>query len=66
MGVKAIKKVQGTAIVQDQQSSEFLGMPSAAINTGTVDFILPLTEIASALIKLVLQDASGIHDNPTR
>ena len=53
MGVKAIKKMGGTVIVQDEQSSEFYGMPGAAIQTGCVDFVLPLGEIASALVTLV-------------
>ena len=43
----------GTVIVQDETSSEFFSMPSAAIRTGTVDFILSLDEIASALVTLV-------------
>jgi two-component system chemotaxis response regulator CheB len=30
-------------------------MPSAAIHTGNVDFILPLDEIPSALITLVMK-----------
>lgn len=53
MGVTAIKKTGGTVIVQDQASSEFFGMPGAAIQTGSADFILPLSEIAAALITLV-------------
>ena len=53
MGVKAIKKMGGTVIVQDQQSSEFGGMPEAAQQTGIVDFVLPLHEIAPALQTLV-------------
>lgn len=53
MGVKAIKKMGGTVIVQDEKSSEFFGMPSAALQTGSVDFILPLDEIPSALLTLV-------------
>jgi two-component system, chemotaxis family, protein-glutamate methylesterase/glutaminase len=53
MGVQAIKKLGGTVIVQDEKSSEFFGMPSAAIHTGAADFILPLAEIPSALITLV-------------
>jgi two-component system chemotaxis response regulator CheB len=48
----------GTVIVQDEKSSEFFGMPGSAIQTGGADFILPLKEIPSALIKLVSQDAS--------
>jgi two-component system chemotaxis response regulator CheB len=54
MGVQAIKKVGGTVIVQDKLSSEFFGMPGSAIDTGVVDFILPLEEIAPALITLVM------------
>ena len=53
MGVTAIKKTGGTVIVQDQASAEFFGMPGAAIQTGGADFILPLNEIAAALITLV-------------
>jgi two-component system, chemotaxis family, protein-glutamate methylesterase/glutaminase len=53
MGVTAVKNRGGTVIVQDEASSEFFGMPSAAIRTGMVDFVLPLAEIASALQVLV-------------
>ncbi len=53
MGVEAIKKMHGTVIVQDEKTSEFFGMPGAAIQTGCADFILPLDEIASALATLV-------------
>src|SRR5262249_45068721 len=53
MGVKAIKKMGGTVIVQDEKSSEFFGMPGAASQTGCVDFTLPLDEIPSALLTLV-------------
>ena len=53
MGLRAIKKMGGTIIVQDQKSSAFFGMPGAAIDTGTVDFVLPLEDIARALVTLV-------------
>ena len=53
MGVRAIKKMGGTVIVQDQKTAEFFGMPDAAQQTGIVDFILPLPEIAPALRTLV-------------
>jgi two-component system chemotaxis response regulator CheB len=57
MGVKAIKKMGGTVIVQDEQTSQFTGMPDAARQTGMADFILPLPEIAPALRTLVMGEA---------
>ena len=57
-GLKAIKKMGGTIISQDEGTSEFFGMPSAAIQTGLVDFVLPLNEVAPALMTLVRGDAA--------
>jgi len=53
MGVTAIKARGGTVMVQDEATSEFFSMPSAAIRTGAVDFVLSLNEIPSALVTLV-------------
>jgi two-component system chemotaxis response regulator CheB len=58
MGVKAIKKMGGTVIVQDEKTSEFFGMPGSAQQTGMVDFILPLPDIAPALRTLVQGSAA--------
>ena len=55
MGIKAIKKMGGTVLAQDQRTSEFFGMPGAAIDSGNVDFVLPLEEIAPALVALVMK-----------
>jgi two-component system chemotaxis response regulator CheB len=52
MGVKAIKKTGGTVIVQEPGDSEFRSMPDAADKTGCVDFVLPLAEIAPAIVTL--------------
>ena len=53
MGVQAIHNVGGTVIVQDEKTSDFSGMPRAAIHTGAVNFVLPLTKIASVLLSLI-------------
>ena len=53
MGITAIKKLGGTVIAQDEETSDFFGMPGGAIRTGNVDFILPLDEIGPALVSLV-------------
>ena len=51
-GVEAIKARGGFVIVQDPKTSAFSGMPQAAVATGAVDRVLPLAEIAPALIDL--------------
>jgi two-component system, chemotaxis family, protein-glutamate methylesterase/glutaminase len=58
MGVQAIKKMGGTVIAQDEESSEFFGMPGAAIQTGSVDLVLPLTGIPDALMALVTREGA--------
>ena len=51
-GAQVVKQAGGTVIVQDEATSEFFGMPGAAIHAGHVDLILPLAQIAPALEKL--------------
>ena len=53
MGVEAVKSMGGTVIAQDEATSEFPDMPSAAVRTGGVDFVLPLNEIPVALVSLI-------------
>lgn len=52
-GVQIIKDHGGTVIAQDRPTSENFSMPESSIQTGDVDFILPLEEIAPMLIALV-------------
>lgn len=51
-GVVAIKAAGGVVIAQDEATAEHFGMPQAAIETGAVEFVLPLDEIAPALTAL--------------
>jgi two-component system, chemotaxis family, protein-glutamate methylesterase/glutaminase len=62
MGVRAIKKMGGTVVAQDPKRAEFDGMPQAALATQLVDFILPLDDIAEALILLV--GSTPTHEGP--
>jgi two-component system, chemotaxis family, protein-glutamate methylesterase/glutaminase len=55
VGSQAIKEMGGTVIAQDEVTSKFFSMPNAAIQTGVVDFVLPLTDISTALVRLVMQ-----------
>ncbi|MGW0687155.1 chemotaxis protein CheB [Streptomyces sp. NPDC002754] len=52
-GITAVKKHGGTVIVQNPATAEFRGMPRSAINTGLVDLVLPLEDIAPAIARLV-------------
>jgi two-component system, chemotaxis family, protein-glutamate methylesterase/glutaminase len=56
LGVVAIKKSGGIVIAQDEASCECFSMPQSAINTGTVDFVLPLDAIANQLVSLVITE----------
>jgi two-component system chemotaxis response regulator CheB len=56
MGIKAIKERGGTTIAQDEETSEHFGMPQAAIATGAVDFVLPLSDIVHSINTLITKD----------
>jgi two-component system chemotaxis response regulator CheB len=53
MGVRAISKMGGIVIAQDKVTSEFFGMPGSAIDTGVVNLVLPLEQIAAKLVHLM-------------
>ncbi len=50
-GVLAVKEHGGVVIAQDRATSRFFSMPKSAIETGAVDFVLPLPEIAPMLAR---------------
>jgi two-component system chemotaxis response regulator CheB len=52
-GVVAVKRAGGRVVVQDPESSEHSGMPTAAIATGAVDEVLPLARIPGAIVAFV-------------
>lgn len=52
-GVQIIKDKGGKVIAQDRPTSKNFSMPETSIQTGDVDFILPLDEIGPKLIELV-------------
>ncbi|WP_414624870.1 chemotaxis protein CheB [Calothrix sp. CCY 0018] len=53
-GVQEIKKNGGIIIAQDQATCKYFSMPNSAIQTGDVDFIMPLESIARCLMYLIL------------
>ncbi len=56
-GIRAIKQAGGLTIAQDPASAKYASMPSAAIETGAVDRVLPPDQIATLLA--VLADPSA-------
>ena len=52
-GMKAIKDAGGSTIVEDQSTCIVFGMPKAAIELGCVDEIVPLPQIAQAILRRV-------------
>jgi two-component system chemotaxis response regulator CheB len=58
-GVPLVHDLGGVVIAQDEASSQYFSMPHRAIESGGVSFVLPLTEIAPALERLVALGAAG-------
>ena len=50
IGVKRIKERGGLTIAQDPAAADYGGMPSAAIATGMVDWVLPVQDMPQRLI----------------
>ena len=55
-GVQAVKKFGGTVVVQDRENAAHYGMPGSAIQSGAVDYVLPVDEIAALLVRLVSEE----------
>ena len=53
-GATTIKRAGGVVIAQSPRSCVESGMPSAAIESGAVDFVLDLDAIAPAIVNLLL------------
>lgn len=63
-GVQIIKDKGGMVIAQDRPTSENFSMPKTSIETGDVDFILPLDQIGPKLIELVRTVGLQQKDRP--
>ncbi len=49
LGIRAIKGNSGMVMVQEPESAKYDGMPKSAIETGLVDFIIPVEKMPEAL-----------------
>jgi chemotaxis response regulator CheB len=50
-GAAAVKQAGGRVLAQNEATSQYFGMPGAAILAGGVDEVLPLDEIAPAVVR---------------
>jgi two-component system, chemotaxis family, protein-glutamate methylesterase/glutaminase len=57
VGMRALKSRGGIGVVQDPNEALYSGMPRSAMENSKIDFILPLSEIASLLVHLANQEA---------
>lgn len=48
-GARAIKENDGMIMVQEPEEAQFDGMPKSAINTGLVDYVLPVARMGDEL-----------------
>ena len=55
-GAAAVRAAGGLVIAQDEASSDFFGMPQAAIEAGVVDLVLPLEAIGPALVDILRKE----------
>jgi two-component system CheB/CheR fusion protein len=53
VGVRAVKEAGGIILVQDPNDAEYASMPRSAIETGVVDFVLPVRDLARRLGDLI-------------
>src|SRR5262245_43975745 len=53
LGVRAVKEAGGIILVQDPNEADYASMPRSAIETGAVDFILPVRDLAKRLGDLI-------------
>jgi two-component system CheB/CheR fusion protein len=50
MGIKRVKEMGGTVIVQDPSEAEYSDMPRNSIATNLVDYVLPVAEIPGKIL----------------
>jgi len=61
LGVRAVKGEGGIVMAQSPESTEYDGMPRAAIATGLVDYVLPPAEMPAQLIAYVAHAFGRTH-----
>jgi len=58
-GMKKIKAAGGATLAQDESTSVIFGMPNLAIESGCVDRVLPVEDIAAEIARVALKRGSA-------
>jgi two-component system CheB/CheR fusion protein len=52
LGCGVVKSAGGITFAQDEKSAKYTGMPRSAVDSGSVDFVLPPKSIAQELVRI--------------
>ena len=58
IGIKRIKEVGGITVAQKPEEAQHDGMPRSAIETGMVDWVLPVAEMPQRLLENLRKSSS--------
>ena len=58
-GIRQIKRAGGRTIAQDEATSAVYGMPKRAVETGCVDSVLPIDDIASGILDTITTEVTS-------
>lgn len=64
IGIESVKENGGLVLVQDPATAEYSDMPRAAINTGLVDFVLPVEDISKKISSIINSLNVTINESP--
>ena len=65
-GLLAIKRMGGTAVVQDPDDALYSGMPQSAIDHLPVDYSLPVAKLPDLLVRLATEPIPAVNPGPNR
>jgi two-component system chemotaxis response regulator CheB len=58
-GIRQIKQAGGRTLAQDEATSAVYGMPKRAVETGCVDSVLPIDDIASGILDTITTEVTS-------
>lgn len=62
-GIRSIKASGGITIAQSPASAKYDGMPIAAMNTGKVDLVVPIDEMANEISRIINNLGKNVADS---